>query len=125
MITILYIMKYVSAKLNKSEFVKKVYYLKLVYSIVFLSAFLYLNTLMSRLISQYFPNRPILDDLMFHILPYIEYAQYLSDIVLILAIVALLFHSIKKRGERIAFLYFAIWASRAFESIFSIAYFDG
>jgi membrane-associated phospholipid phosphatase len=54
----------------------------------------------STLIAAYFPDRPTPRDLLFEVLPFLDAAQYLTDIVLITALALLFGHAVTKARDQ-------------------------
>ena len=55
----------------------------------------------SALIDIWFPDRPTPPDLLFDLLPYVEWTQYLTDIALLVALALLVYHALTGRRQDI------------------------
>ena len=73
-------------------------------ALLFLSLMAYFNFLSSSCIYKYFPNRVIIDDLLFRLTPYVSWTQYWTDIANLFSCILLLIYLFYGRSRQFAYI---------------------
>jgi membrane-associated phospholipid phosphatase len=82
----------------------------LILGILALVASSYFNTLMSDLIHYLYPDRPIVPDLLFDILPFIPALEFATDPIVIASVIIMLYVALAADRKRAAYYFFAVAA---------------
>lgn len=92
----------------------------LIVSILALAASSTFNTLMSELVQRLYPDRPIVPDLLFDLLPFVPWLEFATDPIVAASIVIVLYVAFAVDRKRAAYYFFAVAAGYVGRGIMAV-----
>lgn len=92
----------------------------LILGILALAASSTFNTLMSELIQRLYPDRPIVPDLLFDLLPFVPWLEFATDPIMAASIVIVLYVAFAVDRKRAAYYFFAVAAGYVGRGIMAV-----